>query len=64
MVSSQLVGSSGPNSHWTGYGPTTQTYGGLLHLWDYDDDDPPATNGTIFPDPPLEGYALLLVSPL
>ena len=50
MVSSQLVGSSGPNSHWTGYGPTTQTYGGLLHLWDYDDDDPPATNGTIFPD--------------
>ena len=50
MVSSQLVGSHGPNSHWTGYGPTTQTYGGLLHLWDYDDDDPPATNGTIFPD--------------
>ncbi len=50
MVSSQLVGSRGPNSHWTGYGPTTQTYGGLLHLWDYDDDDPPATNGTIFPD--------------
>ncbi len=50
MISSQLVGSRGPNSHWTGYGPTTQTYGGLLHLWDYDDDDPPATNGTIFPD--------------
>ena len=50
MISSQLVGSRGPNSHWTGYGPTTQTYGGLLHLWDYDDDDAPATNGTIFPD--------------
>ena len=50
MVSSQLVGSRGPNAHWTGYGPTTQTYGGLLHLWDYDDDDPPATNQTIYPD--------------
>jgi crotonobetainyl-CoA:carnitine CoA-transferase CaiB-like acyl-CoA transferase len=50
MISSQLVGSRGPNSHWTGYGPTTQTYGGLLHLWDYEDDDAPATNGTIFPD--------------
>ena len=50
MISSQLVGSRGPNSHWTGYGPTTQTYGGLLHLWDYDDNDAPATNGTIFPD--------------
>ncbi|MBG01075.1 MAG: hypothetical protein CL470_02250 [Acidimicrobiaceae bacterium] len=50
MISSQLVGSRGPNSHWTGYGPTTQTYGGLLHLWDYEDDDPPATNSTIFPD--------------
>lgn len=50
MVSSQLVGSHGPNAHWTGYGPTTQTYGGLLHLWDYDDDDAPATNQTIYPD--------------
>ncbi len=50
MVSSQLVGSRGPNAHWTGYGPTTQTYGGLLHLWDYDDDDAPATNQTIYPD--------------
>jgi crotonobetainyl-CoA:carnitine CoA-transferase CaiB-like acyl-CoA transferase len=50
VVSSQLVGSRGPNAHWTGYGPTTQTYGGLLHLWDYDDDDPPATNQTIYPD--------------
>ncbi len=50
MVGSQLVGSHGPNAHWTGYGPTTQTYGGLLHLWDYDDDDAPATNQTIYPD--------------
>ncbi|MEM7285376.1 MAG: CoA transferase [Actinomycetota bacterium] len=50
MVSSQLVGSRGPNAHWTGYGPTTQTYGGLLHLWDYADHDPPATNQTIYPD--------------
>lgn len=50
MVSSQLVGSRGPNAHWIGYGPTTQNYGGLLSLWDYADEDPPATNTTIFPD--------------
>lgn len=50
VVGSQLVGSRGPNAHWTGYGPTTQTYGGLLALWDYDDDDAPATNQTIYPD--------------
>ena len=50
MVSSQLLGSHGPNASWIGYGPSTQPYGGLLHLWDYADDDPPAANTTIFPD--------------
>ena len=50
MVSSQLLGSSGPWSNWTGYGPSTQPVAGLLSVWDYDDDDPPAGNTTILPD--------------
>lgn len=50
MVSSQLLGSSGPWSTWTGYGPSTQPVAGLLRVWDYDDDDPPAGNTTILPD--------------
>ena len=50
MVSSQLLGSSGPWSRWTGYGPSTQPVAGLLSVWDYDDDDPPAGNTTILPD--------------
>ncbi len=35
MVSSQLMGSSGPWSAWRGYGPNTQVTGGMTHLWDY-----------------------------
>lgn len=50
MVSSQLVGSRGRNAGWIGYGPSTQPYGGLLRLWDYDDHDAPAANSTIYPD--------------
>ena len=50
MVSSQLLGSNGPWSTWTGYGPSTQPVAGLLTIWDYDDDDPPAGNTTILPD--------------
>ncbi len=50
MVSSQLLGSNGPWSSWTGYGPSTQPVAGLLSVWDYDDDDPPAGNTTILPD--------------
>ncbi len=50
MVSSQLLGASGPWSRWIGYGPSTQPVAGLLSVWDYDDDDPPAGNTTILPD--------------
>jgi len=50
MVSSQLLGPSGPWSKWIGYGPSTQPVAGLLSLWDYDDEDPPAGNTTILPD--------------
>ena len=50
MVSSQLMGSTGPYAHWSGYGPTIQTAGGLSWLWAFDDgEDPPGTNA-IHPD--------------
>ena len=50
MVSSQLLGSHGAWKDWIGYGPSTQPVGGLVHLWNYDDQDFPAGSGAIFPD--------------
>jgi crotonobetainyl-CoA:carnitine CoA-transferase CaiB-like acyl-CoA transferase len=50
MVSSQLLGSRGAWKDWIGYGPSTQPVGGLVHLWNYDDQDFPAGSGAIFPD--------------
>ena len=50
MVSSQLMGSSGPWSAWRGYGPNTQVTGGMTHLWDYPDVDRPSGSQSIFPD--------------
>jgi crotonobetainyl-CoA:carnitine CoA-transferase CaiB-like acyl-CoA transferase len=50
LVSSQLMGSRGPWASWIGYGPSTQPVGGLVHLWNYDDQDAPAGSAAIFPD--------------
>ncbi len=50
MVSSQLMGSSGPWSAWRGYGPNTQVTGGMTHLWDYPDVERPSGSQAIFPD--------------
>jgi crotonobetainyl-CoA:carnitine CoA-transferase CaiB-like acyl-CoA transferase len=50
MASSQLVGSTGAYASWIGYGPTTQTFGGLSHLWNFDDGDAPPGNSAIHPD--------------
>jgi crotonobetainyl-CoA:carnitine CoA-transferase CaiB-like acyl-CoA transferase len=50
MASSQLLGSRGAWSSWFGYGPSTQPIGGLVHLWNYTDQDFPAGSGAIFPD--------------
>ena len=50
MVSSQLMGSSGPWSSWRGYGPNTQVTGGMTYLWDYPDVDRPSGSQSIFPD--------------
>jgi crotonobetainyl-CoA:carnitine CoA-transferase CaiB-like acyl-CoA transferase len=37
MLSSQLLGSTGPRAGWSGYGPSVQAYGGLVHQWAFDD---------------------------
>jgi len=50
MASSQLLGSHGAWADWIGYGPSTQPIGGLVHLWSYADEGPPAGSGSIFPD--------------
>ena len=50
MTSSQLLGSRGAWASWIGYGPSTQPIGGLVHLWNYDDQDDPAGSASIFPD--------------
>ena len=50
MASSQLLGNHGAWADWIGYGPSTQPIGGLVHLWDYPEEGPPAGAGSIFPD--------------
>lgn len=50
MVSSQLMGAFGEYAAWTGYGPTIQTVGGLNHLWNFPDGDPPPGSNAIHPD--------------
>jgi crotonobetainyl-CoA:carnitine CoA-transferase CaiB-like acyl-CoA transferase len=50
MVSSQLLGSRGAWADWIGYGPSTQPIGGLVHLWNYADQEAPAGSTSIFPD--------------
>ena len=50
LVSSQLLGSRGAVGDWIGYGPSTQPIGGLVHLWNYDDQEAPAGSASIFPD--------------
>lgn len=50
MVSSQLMGSTGPWASWLGYGPSTRPAGGLTWLWNFPDGDPPPGSGVIFPD--------------
>jgi len=50
MASSQLLGAHGAWANWIGYGPSTQPIGGLVHLWSYADEGPPAGSSSIFPD--------------
>jgi len=50
MLSSQLLGSTGPRAGWRGYGPSVQAYGGLLHLWAFPDGDGWPGSPSNFPD--------------
>jgi crotonobetainyl-CoA:carnitine CoA-transferase CaiB-like acyl-CoA transferase len=50
MASSQLLGSRGAWAKWIGYGPSTQPIGGLVHLWNYANQEEPAGSTSIFPD--------------
>jgi crotonobetainyl-CoA:carnitine CoA-transferase CaiB-like acyl-CoA transferase len=50
MVSSQLMGSTGPWAGWLGYGPSTRTAGGMTWLWNFPDGGPPPGSFVIFPD--------------
>jgi crotonobetainyl-CoA:carnitine CoA-transferase CaiB-like acyl-CoA transferase len=50
MLSSQLMGSSGPWAGFKGYGPSTRAAGGLEMLWTYPDREEPAGGASIFPD--------------
>jgi crotonobetainyl-CoA:carnitine CoA-transferase CaiB-like acyl-CoA transferase len=61
MASSQLLGDHGAWADWIGYGPSTQPIGGLVHLWDYPGEAPPAGSAAIFPDH-LAGRLLAIVS--
>lgn len=51
MVSSQLLGSRGAWSSWSGYGPNTRPVAGLTYLWNHPEDaDAPPGVSTIHPD--------------
>jgi crotonobetainyl-CoA:carnitine CoA-transferase CaiB-like acyl-CoA transferase len=50
MLSSQLLGPTGPRAEWKGYGPSVQAYGGLLHLWAFPDGEGWPGSPSNFPD--------------
>ena len=50
MVSSQLMGSTGPWADWLGYGPSTRPAGGMTWMWNFPDGGMPPGAGVIFPD--------------
>lgn len=50
MVSSQLMGSTGPWASWLGYGPSTRPAGGMTWMWNFPDGGMPPGAGVIFPD--------------
>lgn len=50
MLSSQLLGSTGPRASWRGYGPSVQAYGGLMHLWAFPDGEGWPGSPSNYPD--------------
>lgn len=50
MLSTQLLGASGPWKNWSGYGPNAHTVSGLQYLWNYPEEDKPEGSTNIHPD--------------
>jgi crotonobetainyl-CoA:carnitine CoA-transferase CaiB-like acyl-CoA transferase len=50
MVSSQLMGSTGPWKDWIGYGPSTRPPAGMTHLWNWPDGGAPPGSFAVHPD--------------
>ncbi len=50
MMSSQLMGSTGPWKDWIGYGPSTRPASGMTWLWNFEADTMPPGSGAIHPD--------------
>lgn len=50
MVSSQLMGATGPWASWIGYGPSTRTVAGMTYLWNFEEGGMPPGSGAIYPD--------------
>jgi crotonobetainyl-CoA:carnitine CoA-transferase CaiB-like acyl-CoA transferase len=50
MLSSQLLGARGARASWSGYGPSVQAYGGLLHLWAFPDGEGWPGSPSNYPD--------------
>ncbi len=50
MVSSQLMGSTGPWKDWMGFGPNSRTAGAMTYLWNFPEGGMPPGSGAIHPD--------------
>ena len=50
LVSSQLMGSTGPWKDWIGFGPNSRTAGAMTYLWNFPEGGMPPGSGAIHPD--------------
>ncbi|MGA7869851.1 MAG: CoA transferase [Candidatus Binatus sp.] len=50
LVSSQLMGASGPWKDWIGFGPNSRTAGAMTYLWNFPEGGMPPGSGAIHPD--------------
>ena len=50
LVSSQLMGATGPWKDWIGFGPNSRTAGGMTYLWNFPEGGMPPGSGAIHPD--------------
>jgi crotonobetainyl-CoA:carnitine CoA-transferase CaiB-like acyl-CoA transferase len=50
MVSSQLMGSTGPWKDWIGYGPSTRPPSGMTYLWNWPEGGVPPGSFAVHPD--------------